>query len=59
MAREVLPSHTYKVLRVEVPRDGKPPLVAQWGGIPLERDMTARLKDDNILERRWNAAMSW
>jgi len=45
---------TYKVLRVEVPRDGKPPLVAQWGGIPLERDMTARLKDDNILERRWN-----
>jgi len=45
---------TYKVLRVAVPRDGKPPLVAQWGGIPLERDMTARLRDDNILERRWN-----
>jgi group II intron reverse transcriptase/maturase len=45
---------TYKVLRVEVPRDGKPPLVAQWGGIPLERDVTARLKDDATLERRWN-----
>jgi hypothetical protein len=45
---------TYKVLRVAVPRKGKRSLVAQWGGIPLERDITARLKDDNTLERRWN-----
>ena len=34
-------------LRVTVDRDGKPPLVAQWGGISLARDTTPRpLNDD-------------
>jgi Type II intron maturase len=34
-------------LRVIVPRDGKKPLVAQWGGISLARDATpAPLNDD-------------
>ena len=34
-------------LRVTADRDGKPPLVAQWGGISLARDTTPRpLNDD-------------
>ena len=34
-------------LQVTVDRDGKPPLVAQWGGISLARDTTPRpLNDD-------------
>jgi group II intron reverse transcriptase/maturase len=33
--------------RVTVPRDGRPPLVATWGGISLARDITPRpLNDD-------------
>jgi group II intron reverse transcriptase/maturase len=34
-----------KVLRVEVPREGKKPLVAQWGGISLKRRRGATLDD--------------
>jgi Type II intron maturase/Reverse transcriptase (RNA-dependent DNA polymerase) len=36
---------TYKGLQVVVPREGKKPLVAQWGGIPLRRRMDLPLKD--------------
>jgi len=36
----------YKGLRVTVERDGKKPLVAQWGGISLKRNIEAEL-DDN------------
>ena len=41
-------------LRVTADRDGKPPLVAQWGGISLARDTTPRpLNDDPA--RIWSA----
>ena len=41
-------------LQVTVDRDGKPPLVAQWGGISLARDTTPRpLNDDPA--RIWSA----
>jgi group II intron reverse transcriptase/maturase len=36
---------TYKVLKVEMPREGKTPLVAYWGGISLKRKPTAVLND--------------
>lgn len=39
-------SGSYKVLRVEVPREGKKPLVAQWGGISLTWRKDAVLDDD-------------
>lgn len=35
----------YKGLRVIVPREGKEPLVAKWGGIPLARNTEATLND--------------
>ena len=35
----------YKGLQASVPREGKPPLVAIWGGIPLKRDMKATLEE--------------
>lgn len=35
----------YKGLIVTVPREGKKPLVATWGGIPLKRNMKAVLED--------------
>src|SRR5712691_6132424 len=42
----------YKGLRVVVPREGKKPLVATWGGIPLRWDIQANLEDQP--ELRWN-----
>jgi Type II intron maturase len=42
----------YKGLRVVVSREGKKPLVATWGGIPLTWDIHANLEDQ--LQRRWN-----
>jgi hypothetical protein len=45
---------TYKVDQVTVEREGKPSLVARFGGVSLERDMQARLPDDSALERHWN-----
>jgi hypothetical protein len=36
---------TYKVLQVTIEREGKKPLVATWGGIPLKWDMKATLDD--------------
>ncbi len=35
----------YKGLAATVPREGKEPLVAKWGGIPLIRNMEATLDD--------------
>lgn len=36
---------TYKGLQVVVPREGKEPLTATWGGIPLIRDMKQNISD--------------
>ncbi len=36
---------TYKALQVTIAREGKKPLVATWGGIPLKWDITAALDD--------------
>src|SRR6266516_1505580 len=35
----------YKVLQATVPREGKNPLVATWGGIPLTWDIKATIQD--------------
>src|SRR6476620_2005143 len=35
----------YKGLQVVVPREGKKPLIAKWGGIPLKRKPDAVLND--------------
>lgn len=42
----------YKVLQVTVPREGKKPLVAIWGGIPLTWDASAPIKDQ-IQQHHW------
>src|SRR5437763_650288 len=36
---------THKGLQVTVPREGKKPLIAKWGGIPLKRKLQAILND--------------
>jgi group II intron reverse transcriptase/maturase len=36
----------FKGLQVTITREGKSPLLAVWGGIPLSRDMKATLEDD-------------
>lgn len=36
---------TYTGMQIIIEREGKKPLVAQWGGIPLERDKRAILQD--------------
>jgi AI2M/AI1M-like HNH endonuclease len=36
---------TYKCLEIQVPREGKKPLVTRFGGIPLKRQPMARLID--------------
>src|SRR5262249_10076474 len=41
---------TYKGLQVSVPREGKKPLTATWGGIPLTWDVKASIVDQ--LEQR-------
>ena len=35
----------YKGLMVTIPREGKEPLEAKWGGVPLKRNMEATLND--------------
>ena len=42
-----------KVLQVTVPREGKPPLVATWGGIPLTWNLQANPEDRTKLN--WNS----
>jgi group II intron reverse transcriptase/maturase len=45
---------SYKGLQVTVPREGKKPLVATWGGISLKWDVKAPL-EDQPQRQRWNA----
>lgn len=42
----------YKVFQVIVPREGKKPLVATWGGIPLTWDIGATIEDRP--RQKWN-----
>jgi group II intron reverse transcriptase/maturase len=42
----------YKGLQTVIQREGKDPLIAQWGGIPLQRRMDTTLNDDPYLY--WN-----
>jgi Type II intron maturase/AI2M/AI1M-like, HNH endonuclease len=42
----------YKGLQTVIQREGKNPLIAQWGGIPLQRRMEMVLNDDPYLY--WN-----
>ena len=42
----------YTCLRVVVPREGKPPLVAEFGGIPLRRNPRAELVDKPLTFHR-------
>jgi len=46
------PDGLRKVLRVEVPREGKKPLVAMWGGVSLKRVLKGDLDDEPA--RVWN-----
>lgn len=41
----LLNQRAYKGLEVTIQREGKKPLVAQWGGIPLQRRMDSPLPD--------------
>lgn len=43
----------YKGLQVTIPREGKKPLIATWGGIPLIWDINAPI-DDQIKRYQWN-----
>lgn len=45
---------TYKALQVTVPREGKNPLVATWGAIPLKWDVKAPV-EDQPQRQQWNA----
>jgi AI2M/AI1M-like HNH endonuclease len=44
---------TYKGLQVTVPREGKKPLVATWGGIPLTWDIQTPI-EDTLQQQPWN-----
>jgi len=44
-ARFIIDGRSYKGLQIVVPREGKEPLKANWGGIPLKRDPKATIKD--------------
>jgi group II intron reverse transcriptase/maturase len=44
---------TYKVLQVTVPREGKKPLVATWGAIPLKWEVKTPI-DDQPQRQIWN-----
>ncbi len=43
---------TYRCLEIQVPREGKKPLVARFGGIPLQRQPMAILVDQNPIYER-------
>jgi len=49
----VVNGRTYKVLQATVPREGKEPLIAIWGGIPLEWDIKATV--DERIHWHWNS----
>lgn len=42
----------YKGLQVSIPREGKNPLIATWGGVPLIWDIQSN--PDDRPQRRWN-----
>lgn len=44
---------TYKVLQVAVPREGKNPLVATWGAIPLKWEVKTPI-EDQPQRHQWN-----
>jgi len=44
---------TYKGLQVTVPREGKKPLVATWGGVPLIWDINTS-REEQIKQNQWN-----
>jgi len=44
---------TYKALQVTVPREGKKPLVATWGAIPLKWEVTTPV-EDQPQRQQWN-----
>jgi len=48
----IVEGRPYKGLQVTIEREGKKPLVAQWGGIPLKWDIKAILDDQP--ERIWS-----
>jgi len=48
----VTDGNSYKGLQTVVQREGKDPLIARWGGIPLQRRMDTVLNDDPYLY--WN-----
>jgi hypothetical protein len=50
---KVVNGRTYKVLQATVPREGREPLIATWGGIPLEWDIKATI--DETIHLRWNS----
>jgi group II intron reverse transcriptase/maturase len=43
---------TYRCLEIQVPREGKKPLIARFGGIPLQRHTQAILIDQNPIYER-------
>jgi Type II intron maturase len=49
----VVNGRTYKVLQATAPREEKEPLIATWGGIPLEWDIKATV--DERIHRQWNS----
>jgi hypothetical protein len=44
-AELVVDGQSYKGLQAILPREGKEPLIATWGGIPLKWDITATIED--------------
>ena len=55
-AELVVNDKKYKVLQVTLPRQGKKPLVATWGGIPLTWDIQATVNDQP--RKVWNKGRS-
>jgi group II intron reverse transcriptase/maturase len=51
-ATHVTNGKAYKGLRTSIQREGKKPLIAEWGGIPLQRRMDITLNDNPYLY--WN-----
>ncbi len=44
----------YKAIQVVVPREGKKPLIATWGAIPMKSNPKAKLNDKIALDTGWN-----
>ncbi|MBA2396579.1 MAG: RNA-directed DNA polymerase [Ktedonobacteraceae bacterium] len=50
----IVGGRTYKVMQVTVPREGKNPLVATWGAIPLKWEVKTPI-EDQPQRQQWNA----